>query len=143
MSDYLHGAYGQINAVSNRVSGSSLGAIVCIGTAPVHTVEGGANNVNKPILVNNIAEARAYFGYDSNWADYTLCEAMHQHLEVKGVGPLILIDVLDPNKHQAVTAKSVSKTPSSGSFRAGAPSRPRRGSGGTGSRRRRPPPPNG
>ena len=38
MAEYLHGAYGEINAVGNRVSDESLSAIVCIGTAPVHTV---------------------------------------------------------------------------------------------------------
>ena len=61
MAEYLHGAYGQINAVGNRVASKSRSAIVCIGTAPVHTLKGGASNVNKPILVNNIAEARSLF----------------------------------------------------------------------------------
>ena len=47
-------------------------AFVYIGTAPVHQVEGGANNVNKPILVNNIAEARAKLGYSDDGAKYSL-----------------------------------------------------------------------
>ena len=116
MAEYLHGAYGQINAVGNRVSDESQSAIVCIGTAPVHNVVDGAKNVNKPVLINNIAEARAYFGYSDEWADYTLCEAMHVFLENKGVGPLVFINVLDPEKHFKTTSKTVSKTPSSGSF---------------------------
>ena len=114
MADYKHGAYGEINAVGNRVADESQGAFVYIGTAPVHTIEGGAANVNKPILVNNIAEARKKFGYSDNWADYTLCEAMHVHFEVKGVGPLVLINVLDPTTHKSGTATSVDKTPSNG-----------------------------
>ena len=116
MADYLHGAYGQINAVGNRVAGASQGAIVYIGTAPVHTIAGGAKNVNKPILISNMAAAREYFGYSDDWANYSLCEPMSVHLKTKGVGPLVLINVLDPEAHKATTHKSVSKTPSSGSF---------------------------
>ena len=118
MAEYLHGAYGQINAVGNRVSDESQSAIVCIGTAPVHTVEGGADNVNVPILVNNIAEAKRYFGYSEDWASYTLCEVMHAFLENKGVGPLVFINVLDPSNsaHKSQNKTTVSKTPSNGAF---------------------------
>ena len=63
MADYLHGAYGQIQAVGTKVAAKSQNAIVYVGTAPVQTVEGGAKNVNKPILVSNIAEARKYLLY--------------------------------------------------------------------------------
>lgn len=114
MAEYLHGAYGEINAVGNRVSDESLSAIVCIGTAPVHTVEGGASNVNVPILINNIAEARKYLGYSDEWADYTLCEAMHVFFENKGVGPLVFINVLDPATHKKSTKTTGTKTPSNG-----------------------------
>ena len=114
MAVYLHGAYGEINAVGSRVSDESLSAIVCIGTAPVHTVEGGASNVNVPILINNIAEARKYLGYSDDWASYTLCEAMHVFFENRGVGPLVFINVLDPATHKASDPGSVSKTPENG-----------------------------
>ena len=116
MADYLHGAYGQIQAVGTnifvfrhnhdtveegihrgtdavhertKVAIKSQNAIVYVGTAPVHTVAGGAANVNRPILVTNIAEARKHFGYSDEWDKYTLCEAMHAHLENKAVGPLV------------------------------------------------------
>ena len=114
MADYKHGAYGVIQAVGSRVADESQGAIVYVGTAPVHNVEGGANNVNKPIVVNNIAEARKYFGYSDEWDKYTLCEAMHVHLENKGVGPLVFINVLNPATHKASDAGTVSKTPENG-----------------------------
>ena len=100
MSDYLHGAYGQIQAVGTRAADTSRGAIVYIGTAPVNQVEGGAANVNKPIVVNNMAQARKLLGYSDDWASYTLCEAMKVHLEQKGVGPIVCINVLDPTKHK-------------------------------------------
>ena len=114
MADYKHGAYGVIQAVGSRVADESQGAIVYVGTATVHNVEGGANNVNKPIVVNNIAEARKYFGYSDEWDKYTLCEAMHVHLENKGVGPLVFINVLNPATHKASEAGTVSKTPENG-----------------------------
>ena len=119
MSDiYKHGAYGQIQAVGSRVPNASRSAIVYIGTAPVHTLaleDGESYNVNVPVVVNNISEARQLFGYSEDWAKYTLCEAMHVHLENKGVGPLVFINVLDPTKaaHKG-TSGNVSKTPENG-----------------------------
>lgn len=114
MADYLHGAYGQIQAVGTKVATKSQNAIVYVGTAPVHTLAGGDANVNKPILVSNIAEARKYFGYSEDWDKYTLCEAMHAHLENKGVAPLVLINVLDPAKHKSEDSGSKSLTPENG-----------------------------
>ncbi len=114
MPEYLHGAYGQIQTLATRVAVKCLNAIVYVGTAPVHTVAGGAANVNRPILVNNIAEARKFFGYSEEWDKYTLCEAMHAHLESKGVGPLVLINVLDPAVHKAAESGTVSQTPVNG-----------------------------
>lgn len=114
MSEYLHGAYGQVQAVGSRLTIDSQSALVLIGTAPVNTVEGGANNVNKPIVVRNMAEARKYFGDSTNWTTYTLCEAFHYLLEVKGVAPLVVINVLDPAIHKASTKTTVAKTPSNG-----------------------------
>lgn len=114
MADYLHGAYGQIQAVGARVADTTNSAIVCVGTAPVHTVEGGADNVNVPILCNNIAEARKYLGYSDDYASYTLCEVMHAHLETRGVAPVVFINVLDPATHRTQQAVTVSKTPVNG-----------------------------
>lgn len=114
MSEYLHGAYGQTQAAGTQVSQKSERAIVYVGTAPVHTVEGGAQNVNRPILVHNIAEARKLLGYSDAWDKYTLCEAMKAHLENKGVGPLVLINVLDPSKHKEAQGGTVSLVPENG-----------------------------
>ena len=117
MSEYLHGAYGDSQANGNRVSVDTESAIVCIGTAPVHTLglaSGGSYPVNKPVLVRNIAEAKKQFGYSDDWASYTLCEAMHHFFETKGIGPLVLINVLDPAKHFKSPVATESKTPSEG-----------------------------
>jgi phage tail sheath protein FI len=114
MGEYLHGAYGQIQAAGMKEAAQSRNAIVYVGTAPVHTVAGGAANVNVPILVQNIAEARKYLGYSSEWDKYTLCEAMHHHLETMGVGPLVFINVLSPVTHKAASGGTASLTPVNG-----------------------------
>lgn len=114
MADYKHGAYGQVQIVGSRVAVSSQNAIVYVGTAPVHTVAGGAAAVNKPILIYNIAEARKVLGYSDNWADFTLCEAMYAHFENNAVGPLIFINVLDPAVHKSENSVTKSLTPANG-----------------------------
>lgn len=119
MSNYLHGAYGVVQTVGNKVAASSKGLIVYVGTAPVHQLalaSGESYPINRPVLVNNIAEAKAAFGYSDDFASFTLCEAMHVHFELNGAGPLALINVLDPTKaaHKSGSASTVSKTPSNG-----------------------------
>lgn len=114
MSEYLHGAYGQITESGSKVSSKSKSAFVYVGTAPVHNVEGGTKNVNVPVLVSGIGEAMAKFGYSDDWDKYTLCEAMHVHMEEYGVGPLVLINVLDPAVHKKAEQGTKSLTPSKG-----------------------------
>jgi len=111
---YKHGPYGAQQANGDKVAADSQSAIVAIGTAPVQTIEGFADKINTPILVNNMAEARANFGYSDDWASYTLCEVMSYILENRGVGPLILINVLDPAVHKAAEKVSKSLTPENG-----------------------------
>lgn len=77
-------------------------------------LDDGAKYVNKPVVVNDIAEARKYFGYDDDWENYTLCEAMHVFFELVGVGPLVMINVLDPEKHKSDATKSKTLTPENG-----------------------------
>lgn len=116
MAEYKHGALGNVNATGARASGSSGSkiAIVYIGTAPVHTVENGAKNVNIPMLINDISEAKKYLGYSEDWASYTLCEPIHHHFETKGVGPLVFINVFDPEKCKASEKGNISKKPENG-----------------------------
>lgn len=111
---YKHGAYGIVEANGTKLAAKSGSAFVYVGTAPVHTIKGGKANVNKPVLINNMAEARKLFGYSDDWAKYTLCEAMYAHLQLAGVGPLVLINVLDPETHKAAESGTVTLTPENG-----------------------------
>ena len=114
MADYKHGAYGLIDTAGTKVAARSQNAIVYVGTAPVQTTADGADNVNRPILVSNMAEARKALGYSDDWGKYTLCEAMYTHFENGGVGPLVLINVLDPQKKKAAQGGTKSLTPENG-----------------------------
>lgn len=117
--DFKHGTRGEIRAdgISLSRRGESKMAFVYVGTAPVHLVEGGASNVNVPILVNNMADARKYLGYSDDWASYTLCEAMHVHFDIKNVGPVVFINVLDPTVHISAASGSATLTPSNGAVK--------------------------
>ena len=114
--DFVHGTRAIINAnaIATADNGDTQQVIVYIGTAPVHLVEGGAKNVNKPMLIKDMSEARKYLGYSDDWANYTLCEAMQAHFNLNGVGPLVFINVFDPAKFFKTESTSESKTPSSG-----------------------------
>ena len=114
--DFKHGAYGKVNAeVLPAANGGNAQQVqVYIGTAPVHLVEGGANNVNKPMLINDMREAKAYLGYSDDWASYSLCEAAYVHFDLNGVGPLVFINVFDPTVHKKQTGGTASLTPANG-----------------------------
>lgn len=116
MAEYKHGAYGLVNTNGNPDAAASQNAIVYVGTAPVHMVEGGADNVGKPVLVRNIAEAKKYFGWSEDFAAFTLCEAMQAHLVNNAIGPIVLINVLDPDDddHKASTKTTATLTPVNG-----------------------------
>ena len=111
MSEYLHGAYGDSRADGNRVSVDAEEAFVCFGTAPVQTLaraSGESYNVNKPVVVHNIAEAKAAFGYSDDWAKYTLCEAFHHFFETMGIpATLEAVGITDEDNFEIMAEKAV------------------------------------
>lgn len=46
-------------------------------------------------------------GYDDDYEKYTVCQSMGASFKVVGVSPMILINVLDPNKHKKTAGKTV------------------------------------
>lgn len=86
------------------------GLQVVVGTAPVNMLADPAAAVNTPLYAATFKEAAAAVGYSSDFAKYTLCDAVSASFQVMGVGPVILINVLDPAnpKHiSALTTKTV------------------------------------
>lgn len=101
---YKHGTYGEQIPTQDKLPLSGMGTIpVYIGTAPVETLSNYTIAVNTPIMVNSFEEAKTKLGYSDDWKKYTLCEAMYAHFKNKvgSIGPIILINVLNPEVHKA------------------------------------------
>ena len=104
MADYLHGAYGHLDASVVQGTVTSETVPVYFGTAPVGLVRGweDMDAVNAPIKISSLADARAKIGHSEDFASFTLCEAVAAHYDagVEGVGPIYVVNVLDPNVHR-------------------------------------------
>ena len=105
---YKHGAYGQID--ESRVSDAKQADVVAayIGTAPINLIRGyaDANLVNMPIKLTNMADVQSKVGYSDDWASFTLCEAFAEHFDntVGNVGPIYIVNVLDPDANKSAEA---------------------------------------
>lgn len=113
---FLYGAYAEIAAARNVASETAATTPIYVGTAPVQTVAGGAETLNTPILLNNFADCVNKLGYSENWGMYTLCEAMYAHFYLDGIGPIVVINVLDPKKHVPSSTRTgtTAQTPANG-----------------------------
>lgn len=63
------------------------GLQIVVGTAPVNMLDDPEAAVNTPLLVNTFKEAAAAVGYSSDFAKYTLCEAVSASFQVMGISP--------------------------------------------------------
>lgn len=114
---YKHGAYGEIT--NSKVQNASQADVVAayIGTAPVNLIRGYADAglINMPIKVANMSDAQSKLGYSENWKSFTLCEAFAEHFDniVGNVGPIYVVNVLDPDAHKADKKTTVELTFSS------------------------------
>ena len=113
---YKHGAYGEIT--SSKVTGANQGDVVAayIGTAPINLIRGYAEKdlINMPIKVANMSDTQSKLGYSNDWEAFTLCEAFAAHFDntVGNVGPIYVVNVLDPDTHRSAekTTKELSFT---------------------------------
>lgn len=80
---------------------------VYFGTAPVNLSKRSAPPVNVPIVVENWGQAVDAFGFSDDWENFSLCEAMFAHLNLMKQGPICLVNVLDPKKHNAKVEPTV------------------------------------
>ena len=102
---YKHGAYGVIG--QSIVTGATQGdtVVVYFGTAPVNLIRDYADKgiINNPVRVRSMQDVQAKVGYSTNWDDFTLCEAFAEHFDNKvgNIGPIYVINVLDPDAHRA------------------------------------------
>ena len=101
MNTYKHGIYGEYMPSNEQIVTTSNTVPIYIGVAPVHRVLDSKNKVNKPILISNLDDAQTELGYSDNddFNKFTLSASIFAHFKnkVQPLGPIILINVLDPN----------------------------------------------
>ena len=115
---YQHGVYTREQATSmSAATNSTAGLQVVFGTAPIHQLA-DLTGVTAPRLCSSYAEAAAALGYDTNFEAFTLNQSIKASFELFGVAPIVLVNVLDPNKAQHVTnvSKPTEQTVTGGSF---------------------------
>lgn len=95
---YYHGAKSRQKdtSISTPVTANS-GIAFVVGTAPVHMVDGEAN---EPIMCMSYGEAVQNLGYSDDWGKYTICEAIYSQFILYEVAPVVFVNVLDPTKHK-------------------------------------------
>ena len=113
---YTHGTYGVLTA--SKV-GSAVGTdtvVVYIGTAPVGQLADFSGLVNRPLKISSLADAGNKLGASEDWEAYTLMEAVKTHFDsaVGNVGPIYVINVLDPAVHKKAVKASKTVAVSSG-----------------------------
>lgn len=119
---YKHGAYGERTASQVKSTKQAEENVVYFGTAPINLIRGydDADLVNVPVRLRNLGDAQAKVGYSDSWDSFTLCEAIDYHFNNANgnVGPIYIVNVLDPDTHRKSTAttKSVAFSNGSGSF---------------------------
>lgn len=115
---YQHGVYTREQATSmSAATNSTAGLQVVFGTAPIYQLA-DLTGVTAPKLCSSYAEAVAALGYDTNFEAFTLNQSIKASFELFGVSPIVLVNVLDPNKTQHVTnvSKPTEQTVTGGSF---------------------------
>ena len=112
MADYKHGTYGEFADSIGTVATQSGTVAVYVGIAPVNLARGYAQYVNNPVKLTDFVSATRYMGYTNNWTHFNLCEAFKVHFNntLGNIGPIVAINVLDPDKHKktAQVTKSLS-----------------------------------
>lgn len=105
---YTHGVY--INENSTAVVApitSDSGVQFVVGAAPINLLADPSGAVNKPILINSLSEAVTRVGYSSDFTKFTICQSVNASFNIYNVAPLVVVNVLDPDKHKAAVANEL------------------------------------
>ena len=109
---YKHGTYGEFADSISRIGTQSNTIAVYVDTAPVNLIRDYENYVNMPVKLNDFSSAKRCMGYSNNWDKFGLCEAIAVHFNNTAgvVGPIVAINVLNPDIHrkEKETAKTLS-----------------------------------
>lgn len=100
---YKHGSFAELQPTQDFIPLAGVATIpVYIGVLPIHQLMDYSGKVNQPILIQSFSDAQQKVGYSGDWDKFSLCEAVYAHFKnnIQAVGPIILINVLDPDVHQ-------------------------------------------
>lgn len=110
-NEYLYGAYGKLGNTVARNAVQSGTVVVYFGLAPINLVRKFAekNLINNPIKLTNLPNAMQTVGYSDDWGSFSLCEAVSAHFSnsIGNIGPIYVVNVLDPGKHKKSDATVV------------------------------------
>lgn len=117
-NEYLYGAYGHLGDSIAQSAVQAGTVAVYVGTAPINLVRGYAdkNIVNYPVKLSNYVNAHNVIGGSDDWDAFTLCEAVEAHFNntLGNIGPIYVINVLDPDAHRKEEATTVNLAFSNG-----------------------------
>lgn len=110
---YLYGTYAHLADSVAQATNESSTVVLYVGTAPINLVRGyaGKNLINTPLKINNLLDAQTKLGSASDWSKYSLCEAVAAHFGGdNNIGPIYVINVLNPATHRKGTATTKNLT---------------------------------
>lgn len=111
---YLYGAYGHLGETIAQNAVQAGTTPVYIGVAPINLVRDyqSVGGVNAPLKLSNFVDAQRKLGYSPDWEKFSLCEVMTAHFNnpVGNIGPIYVINVLDPETHKKAEQTSKALT---------------------------------
>jgi phage tail sheath protein FI len=110
---YKHGAYADLMATKDFIPPQGVATLpVYIGTAPINQLSVFSNTINKPLLIQSYQDGVNKIGYNEDWTNFTLCEALYAHFKnnIQPIGPIVVINVLDPATHKKAGTATVAMT---------------------------------
>lgn len=105
--DYNRGVRIRENATSFAapVLGTA-GLQVAVGVSPVNLAEDPYHATNVAKIAYSLEEASAAVGFSGNLKDYNLNQSISATFKMFAVAPIILVNVLDPERHKASVEKT-------------------------------------
>lgn len=111
MSEYKHGIATDREATPEVKPDLCENMVQCVlGTAPVNTLKNPYGATNVPILLSQKKDVKSMLGFTSEMERYTLLHSTFASFDKHAVGPIVVINVLDPlnpNHIEVVAGKMV------------------------------------
>ncbi|MCM1307579.1 MAG: phage tail sheath family protein [Butyrivibrio sp.] len=112
MSIYKHGITTVRKPTAVTTPVTSAANVTCvIGTAPINMAADPYKAANVPVVAYSRADVEAKMGWSEDFDKYTIMQSAYAAFNVFAVAPLVMINVLDPNKEEHITAVTGAECP--------------------------------